>query len=229
MALPPTIPTSFVPRQAAPQNRRRFSGTSGVLYTVSIIILGLSLVAAGATFGYEWYLKDVRAKKVAELTKAEASISEATVEEFVRLRDRFSSAELLINNHVSFSQFFQALENLTIPSVRFETLSAVVEEDRTVKVEMEGTARNFNSLAAQSAAFAGESRIKRAIFSEITLNTTGSISFTLTAEVDPQLMIMKATLPEVVPEATVEEVVPVVPAVTPNPVAPATSTSPTQP
>ncbi len=228
MALPPTIPTSFVPRQAAPQNRRRFSGTSGVLYTVALIILGLSLLAAGATFGYEWYLKDVRAKKIAALTKAEESISEATVEEFVRLRDRFSSAELLINNHVSFSQFFQTLENLTIPSVRFSSMSSVVEDNRTVKVEMDGTARNFNSLAAQSSAFAGETRIKRAIFSEITLNPNGSISFTLTAELDPQLIIMKAKQPAVIPEATVEEVVPLEPATT-TPVVPATSTSPKLP
>jgi len=160
-----------------------------MFYTIALIVLGLSITAAAATFGYEYYLKSVRATKVAELTKAEANISEDTVEEFVRLRDRFSSAEILINNHVSFTQFFDTLERLTLTSVRFTSLSAIVEEDRTVKVEMDGTARNFNALAAQSAAFAGENRIKRAIFSDIGLNTGNAISFTLTAELDPRLII----------------------------------------
>ncbi|MBU0750454.1 hypothetical protein KKH15_02970 [Patescibacteria group bacterium] len=205
MALPPTIPTSFVPKQATAQKRRRFSGTSGMFYTIALIILGLSVTAAAATFGFEYYLKTVRDAKVAELTKAEANISEDTVEEFVRLRDRFSSAEILINNHVSFTQFFDTLERLTLTSVRFNSLSAIVEEDRTVKVEMDGTARNFNALAAQSAAFAGENRIKRAIFSDIGLNTGNAISFTLTAELDPRLIITAVgEAPITVEEAPVE-------------------------
>lgn len=224
MAVPPTIPTSFVPKQAVPQNRRRFSGGTGVLMIVALIVLGISIAASAAVFGYEYYLKNTLTTRAAELAAAEARISEDTVEQFVRLRDRFNSAEILINNHVAFSQFFDALEELTIQSVRFSSLNAVVEENRTVKIEMEGSARNFNALAAQSAAFAAEKNIKRAIFSEITLNQNNSIDFTLSAEIDPRLILME------VPTATppVQEVLEI-PVEEPVVEDTATSTSPVVP
>ena len=214
MAVPPTIPTSFVPKQSVPQNARRFSGSGGVIMVIASIVLGIAVAAALGTFAYEFYLKQTLAERKAELKEAEAKISEDTVEEFVRLRDRFSSAEILINNHVAFSQFFETLEELTLASVRFSSLVAVVEEDRTVKVEMEGTARNFNALAAQSAAFAGEKNIKRAIFSGITLNEAGALEFTLSAELDPRMVLMEvgelpaAPAPEAIEPAVVEPEVP---------------------
>ena len=55
---------------------------------------------------------------------------------------------------------------------------------------MEGTgvAKSFNALAAASAAFAADGRIKDAIFSNININRDSSVSFALAATLDPKII-----------------------------------------
>lgn len=176
------------------------------------------MVAAGSTFLYEQYLKNASASKAAALRTAEEAINKDTVEEFIRLRDRLATTESLLDEHVALSQFFGILEDLTLESVRFSSLSLAVDEERTASVELEGGARSFNALAAQSAAFAGEKRIKRAIFSEIAVTPSGSVSFTLSAILDPRLVVLDGNdLPDVSVES---ETIPMVEDIT------ATTTTP---
>lgn len=64
---------------------------------------------------------------------------------------------------------------------------------------MSGTARTFNALAAQSSVFAGEKRIKRAIFSDIRINDNKSVSFSLEADLDPKLLTLVPEVTQTVP------------------------------
>lgn len=193
MAISPSIPTSFVPKQPVQPTRRPSSGGSNVLLIISLVILAVAIAASVAAFGYERYLMSVQERKAAELAEAQERISEDTVEEFVRLRDRALAAQNLLNEHVAISRFLDTLENITLQTVRFDSLKLAVDTDRVTDIEMSGTARTFNALAVQSAAFAGEKRIKRAIFSDISVNEGGSVSFLMTAELDPRLVLMEGT------------------------------------
>ncbi|MBP7741467.1 MAG: hypothetical protein KA104_02140 [Candidatus Pacebacteria bacterium] len=202
MALPPNIPTSFVPKQPVATQSRRSSGQRGMLYYGGLAILGVAVVGAGLTFGYKTYLESVRDARKVKLEAAEKSINPASVEDFIRLRNRISAASTLLDQHVVTSQFFDVLETLTLQNVRFQSLILSIEPDRTAKIEMHGVARSFNALAAESAAFAGEKRIKRAIFSNITADKNGVVSFSLRAELDPKLTTMTSAsvkVPETAP------------------------------
>ncbi|MES2994629.1 MAG: hypothetical protein V4681_01150 [Patescibacteria group bacterium] len=190
MALPPTVPTSFVPKQPVATTRRARSGVN-VFMLVAMIVAGLALLASAGIFGYLKFLESARDAKAEQLREAEASISRATVEEFLRLRNRFSSTGMLLDQHVALSQYFDVLETLTLQSVTFDSLKIATKEDRTATLEMTGSARNFNALAAQSSAFAAEKRIKRAIFSGISTQEKGLIDFTLSAELDPSVLIWR--------------------------------------
>lgn len=176
-----------------------------MLLVISLVILGIAVVASVAAFGYERYLTSVKERKAAELLVAQEEVNEDKVEEFVRLRDRGLAAQNLLNEHVAISRFLDTLENITLQTVRFDSLKLSVGDDRTTDIEMSGSARTFNALAVQSAAFAGEKRIKRAIFSDISVNDGGSVSFLMTAELDPRLVLMESTpTPLAVPEAAEE-------------------------
>lgn len=222
MAISPSIPTSFVPKQPVQPTRRPTSGGSNVLLIVSLVILALAIAASAAAFGYERYLMSVKERKAAELAMAQERVSEDTVEEFIRLRDRALAAETLLDEHVAVSQFFDVLENITLQAVRFTSLKLSIEDDRSTRIEMSGAARTFNALAVQSAAFASEKHIKRAIFSDISVNDGGSVSFLMTAELDPRLILMAAIptpLAPVVEEEAEEIAAPSAPA-EPPPAAP---------
>lgn len=229
MALPPNIPTSFVPKQpVATQPRRK--QTSGVLYYASLFVAGVAVIGAGVTFGYEKYVESIRDSRKAKLEISEKTISAASVEDFIRLRNRIRAGQTVLDNHVYASQFFDVLEGITLQNVRFQSLIFGIADDRTAKIEMHGIARSFNALAAESAAFASEKRIKRAIFSDITADKGGVVSFSLKAEVDPKLLLRASgAAPVSAPPANIATSTPLVPTSTATTTTAATTTKTTTP
>lgn len=223
MALSPGIPTSFVPRQPTPEQKRSLRGGHNMFLVVSLFVLGLAVLAAGGTYAYGRYLEHSLQVKGEELAAAQRGVNQEQVEEFVRLRDRLTFGQDLLNNHVALSQVFDVLEKQTLVSVRFTSLDLVVADDQTAQIEITGIARNFNALAAQSNAFASEKGIRRAIFSGIVVNANNTVSFRLTADLDQRLVVSQASDLPPAPADTLS-----VPAVPPTPAqnpAPATTST----
>lgn len=217
MALPPTIPTSFVPKQpVATSSRKQQSGTN-IFFIVGGVIAIISVVLAAGVFGYEMYLKNARDQKSVNLAQAQKEVNLDTVEGFIRLKSRLNTVEKLLDQHVMLSEFFDTLEARTLQTVRFSGLSLAVEDDRSAEIKMEGVARSFNALAAQSSMIAAEKRIKRAIFSDISVNENGTVAFSLTATIDPRLITSGDVLPGI----------PDTPTTLPTPAGPAAATTAT--
>lgn len=171
-------------------------------------VAGVALLASGAVFAYDRYLSYVQSAKEAELKKAQAAVNPETVGEFIRLKDRFNAGTTLLDQHVTLSRFFDELEGLTLQNVQFSNLNLVVAGDGTATVDMNGVAKNFNSLAAQSNAVAADKKIKRAIFSGIGFDTGNTrLKFKLTADIDPALV--RGAVPTMLGTAPVQTSVPV--------------------
>lgn len=222
MAVPPTVPTSFVPKQSIPDGRRKEGGTN-IFLIVSLIVLGLALLGAGGVFAYDKYLERALKARASELEKVQANIDDQEIESYVRLDRRFTMARVLLNTHVAPSQFFTAVENFTLENVRLEGLSLLIAEDRAGELTITGKARNFNALAAQSNEIAKEKRIKRAIFSGLTIDEkTEAVSFKLDADIEPALVVLAR------PAATATETPPVEEPAAPTeaPAAPVATTTP---
>lgn len=188
MALPPTIPTSFVPHTTSVAVSRSRSSFTGAFGFFAYAVLGIVFVMALGVFFYGRILAASVTTKDAALATAQANIDPATIENFVRLRDRLSSSGILLEKHVAFSGFFFALEKLLPASVRFSSLHLSQSETGIPKVAGTGIAKSFNALAATSNAFATDGRIKDAIFSNISVNRDGTVSFILSASLDPKLI-----------------------------------------
>jgi hypothetical protein len=185
----PTIPTSFVPKQPV-HSAARFEKSGGnMLLLIASFMFIFALVGSAGVFGYGTYLDSVLKTKAAALAATEASVNTEAVEEFIRFRDRFAAADEVLDNHVSASAFFDLLESITLANVRFASLNFELQENGVFRIDMDGTARTFNALAAQSKAFADEKLIKRAIFANIaTEQNSTTVSFSVTAELDPRLV-----------------------------------------
>lgn len=188
MALPPTIPTSFVPHSAVRdrQFRADYSGAFGFLaYT----ILGFAFLLSVGVFFYGRILTADKVAKDKEIASELAKIDTRAVETFVRLRDRLVSSQSLLNDHVAFTGFFEAFEKLVPTTVRFSSLNLSFDATGAPKIEGTGVAKSFNALAAASEGFAADGRIKDAIFSHLTVsNKDNSVSFSLAAALDPKLI-----------------------------------------
>lgn len=185
-----SIPTSFVPKSASSSaGARRFRGD----YTGAFGFLGYGVFAivfalAVGVFFYGRILAGTQAAKEAELARAEAAIDPATAVAFVRLRDRLDAGQQLLGGHIALSGFFALLETLLPTTVRLTALHLSLDDTNSIKLSGSGTAKSFNALAAASIAFATDGRIKDAIFSSIVVNKDNSVSFALSAVLDPKLV-----------------------------------------
>ena len=188
MALPPTIPTSFVPYATSAAPRKFRSDFSGAFNIFSYGVLAVALALAIGVFLYGRVLVSDKSSKDASLASAQANIDKATVENFVRLRNRLTSSGSLLDKHVAPSTFFSAIETILPSSVRFNSLHLSLSGTGS-KIEGSGVAKNFNALAVASNAFAADGRIKDAIFSNISINRDNSVSFALSATLDPKLVV----------------------------------------
>jgi len=188
MALPPTIPTSFVPHSSVAPRRfsTDFTGAFGFL---AYAVLGVVFLLALGVFFYGRILAADKASKDEELLAKVQAIDPKTIEIFVRLRDRLTSSATLLSNHVAFSGFFSSLEKILPTTVRFTTLHLSLDAAGSSKVDGAGIAKNFNTLAAASTALAADGRIKDAIFSNINVNKDSSVSFSLAATLDPAIIV----------------------------------------
>lgn len=188
MPLPPTIPTSFVPHPGGQSQKRYRADFTGAFAFFAYGILGLAVLLALGVFIYGRILAGDQAAKDSALAKAQANIDPATVEGFIRLRDRLSAGAKLLDSHIAMSGFFAALGSLMPTTVQFSATHLTIDDTGTTKLDATGVAKNFNALAATSAAFASDGRIKDAIFSNISINKDGSVNFALTATLDPKLI-----------------------------------------
>lgn len=192
MALLPTIPTSFVPRETLASRGRPRANFAGVFDIFAYAVLGIVFILAIGVFFYGRILSATLASREAALAKAAAAIDPATVEGFVRLRDRLNASQTLLKNHVAFSNFFTSLGELLPANVRFSSLHISVDSAGRAKVDGSGVAKSFNALAAASGAFASDGRIKDVIFSKISIHGDTSVSFGFSASLDPKLIVFSA-------------------------------------
>ncbi len=188
MALPPNIPTSFVPHTSTGEMRRARTDYISVLGALAYLILGIAFVLALGVFLYGKMLDSTLTTKKEAVAQALKGIDEKTVEGFVHLRDRLSEGQKLMNQHIAFTGFFSSLEKILPVSVRFSSIHLSLGDSGVSKLDGSGVAKSFNALAAASTAFAADGRIKGAIFSNISINKDSSVSFALSATLAPSLV-----------------------------------------
>ncbi len=194
MALPPTIPTSFVPHPGNSAPKRYRADLTGAFAFFSYGVLGIVVLLAFGVFFYGRILASDKSAKDATLQKAEANLDPKTVNDFVRLQDRLNSGAQLLGTHVAFSGFFDALDTMLPSTVQFNQLALSIDAAGTPTLKGTGTAKDFNALAAASNSFATGSSVKDAIFSNIKVNQGGSVGFDVSATLDPKLIAYNPSL-----------------------------------
>ncbi|MDB5244425.1 MAG: hypothetical protein JWN18_295 [Parcubacteria group bacterium] len=193
MALPPNIPTSFVPASSSAPKKFNsdYTGAFGFFaYGVFVLVM----IMAIGVFSYKKILKAQLIAKDNELAEAQAKISPETVQTYVDLRNRLIAGKTLLQNHIALTGFLSVIGTDLPSSVRFGTLHLVAHSPQKVTLEADGSAANFNSLAVLSAKIGEAGHVKDAIFSRIGISTgkkDGAVSFSLSAVLDPSLVVFK--------------------------------------
>jgi hypothetical protein len=202
----PKFQSSFIPKgpvtSSGVANLSQKPTSRGLFSFLATIIFVLSLIAGVVVFGYNFYLTSNIAKMGNDLTTAKASLDPYTINQISRLNSRIISTQTLLSSHVVLSPLFDFLENSTLKSLRWTNFNYGMTKDG-LQLMMQGQARGYSALALQADIFNKTKYIKSPLFTNLTLDDKGNVTFIFSAILDPSIVSYKKSIdskPVVVPQ-----------------------------
>lgn len=190
----PQFPTSFIPKRpitADVEVSHPRARAVGLLSLITVIIVVATVLSFAGVYLYEKQLVAQKAKLEQSINDARSGIGTDFLSDMKRLNARISGVKTLLASHVVVSPIFAALEATTLRSVQYKRFSYEFTTDpgtkaQVVRVSLEGTAKNYSTIALQSDAFAQSSLIRNPVFSNLTVDDkTGTVGFRLAFDVNP--------------------------------------------
>ncbi len=190
----PQIPTSFIPKRpitsdaALPEHRSR---AVGLLSLITVIIVVATVVSFAGVYLYEKTLSTQKTKLEQSINDARNGIGTEFLTDMKRLNARITGVKALLQSHVVVSPIFAALEETTLRSIQYKKFSYEFRTDpgtksQVVRVSLDGTGKNYSTIALQSDAFAQSTVIRNPVFSNLTVDDkNGTVGFQLAFDVDP--------------------------------------------
>jgi len=193
------LSTSFIPKQtfASPMGSIPMKESRGLLSTLSLLVLVLSILMAGGTFVYRMYLANQINNPcpnpnqtttsgcglIASLKVDQESLDIQLLREMQRFDQKLSVSKVVLDNHTTLLPLYKLLSDKTLQTVRYTSFSI---KDNVV--EMRGLAGSYEDIAVQGNIFNADKNLKTPIFSDLDLDAKGSVLFKLNFRVSPELL-----------------------------------------
>ena len=157
-----------------PEKTKRIEIGTKTPFNPSVLILVIVLILYGGLLFYNRTLKI----RVQEMDAAFVSFNQARDKSqenrVTEVQSKLSQARVLLEEHALWSKGFKKIQQLTLPSVQFESLVASLPE---LKFEFRAIAPNLTSIAKQGANFLAEESVRDMSINQIKILTTGKTEF----------------------------------------------------
>jgi len=192
----PKVQTSFIPKSpvASVSFSHSTSGRINIFLVVAVIIFIVSIVAALGVFIYQRSLVSSISDMSTRLAKARDEFELGFLDEVYKLNSRIGVAKELLGTHVAPSAIFSLLEETTLSSIRFRSMSLSGMLSRDITIALQGEANSYNSIALQSDVFGSNPAFKDPIVSDFGPDERGNVSFDFNAVIDPSFISYRKTI-----------------------------------
>jgi hypothetical protein len=200
----PQAQTSFIPKRALAEDRAPRQKTVSIFSFLATILFLASIAGAGAMYFYEHSLTAQVQSMQQELAKAKDAFEESFLQQLEIVDARLHAASDVLQNHITVTPIFTALQQSTLRSVQFTKFVYAVDGTGTsasVLVKMSGKAQSYNALALQNDQLTKNKYIRNPIFSNLTLDPQGNVLFDLSFSVDPKFVLYGDSLSRVSQQA----------------------------
>jgi|SRR3989344_4084699 len=198
----PNFQTSFIPKKPMMQEHATRARPVGILTLIACFILFTALLVTGGLYLYKGVLKkDIKDKEDA-LVLAKKRFKPSKIAELQLLDRRLIASSKVLAQHVAITPIFQALQDITMKTVRYTNFSYDLADDKNgknakINIKMRGQAIGYSSVALQSDLFGTKDEAKNfidPIFSNLSLDDKGNVLFDLEFSVNPSFVDYKQTL-----------------------------------
>lgn len=179
--------TSYIPKSPlANSTPPGYAKRSVPILTVIAFLVFIAAVSlAGGVFVYKNYLAKSLEDKKATLERTRSAFDPALIQELRRLDLRIEHSKKLLATHTAMSNLFDLLGRATLQNVQYKSFSLSVVDDNTINLKLAGLAHAYAPVALQSDSFNKTKGIKNPVFSELSLDNLGNVTFSITANLDP--------------------------------------------
>ena len=172
------------------------SQPTSFFFIISLFILFATLIATGGLYFYKGIVTKQLADMAESLNLAQSRFEPARIAELQVLDKRLQASNEILVKHVSITPIFEALEKITMKTVRYTKFSYDVGTGKkaNVNIKMSGVAIGYRSIALQADLFTKNKNLIDPVFSNLTLDSTGNVLFDLNFSVDPNFINYKQTV-----------------------------------
>jgi hypothetical protein len=186
--------TSFIPKKPILKEPTISHRPVGILMIGGLLILFTVGIATGGLYLYRNLLdKQVQSAKDT-LSLARNRFEPAKITQLQELDRRLRAANEILSGHISVTPIFQALEDLTMKSVRYTKFGYTLGADGKIVIQMSGEAIGYRSIALQSDLYTKNKSLIDPVFSNLTLDNSGNVLFDLSFTVDPKFVNYKQAM-----------------------------------
>ena len=131
-----------------------------------------------------------------ELNLAKDSFEPSKILQLQDLDKRINAANEVLSNHIAVSPIFSALQAVTMKTVGYTKFGYTFDGSKNSKiaVSMSGIAVGYASIAQQADLLAQNKYLIDPVFSNLSLDDKGNVTFDLNFSVDPNLVDYKKIL-----------------------------------
>ncbi len=180
--------SSFIPKESSNQSSfsRKSFGVMGMIATLFIVV---SVLASVGLFVYIRVLESNVSSLSNQVALSEQSIDNVVIEEMFRFNERLNSVKSIVSKHQVVSNFLDLLSTNTVNEVEYIEFQYAIMPAGNVVIILEGTAKNYGSIALQENIFSNNEFIKSVKFGDLSLSQNGRVGFRLTIEAKPEITL----------------------------------------
>jgi len=189
---------SFIPKTSFGANESAYDYKQagfGFAFKVSMFLFVLSFIIFGGVLLYKNIINEQIKELSDSLDRAQAVFDIAVILEIEKISSGISNAKVLLGNHRFPSNIFDAIEKLTHEDVGFSRFNYLYDpeletktEEKTLKVVLEGEAKDYVSLAQQSKVLEDSEDVSDFSFLNFSLTQEGHVAFLLEIVFDSPIL-----------------------------------------
>ncbi|MEK7579582.1 MAG: hypothetical protein AAB469_00050 [Patescibacteria group bacterium] len=157
-----------------PERTKKIEIGAATRFGPSFFIFIIVFVLYGGLFFYNKTLESKVQELDASLISFNQNRDKAKEERIAEVNSKLNQAQILLGRHMLWSKGFKKIQQLTLPSVQFESLVASLPE---LKFEFKATAPNLTAIAKQGANFLADESVSDISVNQIKILTNGRTEF----------------------------------------------------
>jgi hypothetical protein len=188
--------TSFIPKKFLTEDVQAGSASKyikhrnvvGPGYFIAVLLFIASIGASVALFAYTRILEKSSEEKILSIEKQLEEINEEDLVEFYELERKMKSAQIILDNHVAFSEVLHKLEEKTLRDVQYTTLTfQAVDPASPAILSLLGVARTFPDVALQTQEYLQDGQFVSPTLTTLSKTEDELVSFSVNSEINRDL------------------------------------------